>query len=128
MENTATDNAASPRSGRHADAPVRCAWCGREIVQSGAGRRRRYCGQSCRQRAYEQRQALAGTSVPADALILSSGAAEELTDRLFEVRCAAEDVAAAVSDGEGAHSVSALCEELVGLARRAEAIRSRAGE
>ncbi|MGO1703712.1 MAG: hypothetical protein ACTHZT_01370 [Candidatus Corynebacterium faecigallinarum] len=94
-------------------------------MQDGPGRRRRYCRQSCRQRAYEQRQALAGTSVPTDALILSSTAAEELTDRLFEIRCGAEDIAAAVVEGEDADSVTALCGELVALARRAETIRSR---
>ncbi|MDN5723234.1 MAG: hypothetical protein L0J74_03175 [Corynebacterium sp.] len=114
-----------PTSDRTTPTPVRCAWCGREIVQDGPGRRRRYCRQSCRQRAYEQRQALAGTSVPTDALILSSTAAEELTDRLFEIRCGAEDIAAAVAEGEDADSVTALCGELVALARRAETIRSR---
>lgn len=105
--------------------PHRCLWCSREINQDGPGRRRRYCGQSCRQRAYEQRQSLKGTSIPADALILTRSTAEELSDRLFEVRCAAEDVHAAVTDGEPTDSITALCEELVGLARDAESIRGR---
>ncbi|MGO1949293.1 MAG: hypothetical protein ACTH1D_06635 [Mycobacteriaceae bacterium] len=108
-------------------APQRCDWCGREIIQEGPGRRRRYCGQACRQRAYEQRQALKGTSVPQDAVILSRSAADELTDTLFEIRCAAEDVGAAVSDGEPVSSVTELCGELVALARAAEAVRGRAG-
>lgn len=115
-------------TGRTTDAPVRCEWCGREIVQSGPGRRRRYCGQACRQRAYEQRQALKGTGVPQDAVILPRASADELTDRLFEIRCAAEDVAAALADGEDVESVTSLCGELVTLARDAETIRSRAGE
>lgn len=102
---------------------TRCAWCGQEIVQSGNGRRRRYCGHACRQRAYEQRRDLAGTSVPADALILPRAAAEDLTDRLFALRCGAEDIAAAVASGEDAASVTALCTELVDLARAAEKIR-----
>jgi hypothetical protein len=94
-------------------------------VQTGSGRRRRYCGQSCRQRAYEQRRDLAGTTVPADALILPRSAAEDLTDRLFELRCGAEDVAAAVEAGEDAEEIAALCRELVDLARAAEKIRGR---
>nr|WP_297006891.1 hypothetical protein [uncultured Corynebacterium sp.] len=102
-----------------------CAWCGREIVQAGGGRRRRYCSHTCRQRAYEQRRDLAGTSVPADALILSRAAAEDLTDRLFALRCAAEDIAASVEAGEDAADVTALCGELVDLARAAEKIRGR---
>jgi len=68
---------------------------------------------------------LAGTSIPADALILPRSAAEELTDRLFELRCAAEDIAAAVTDGEDASSLLPLCEELISLARTAEKIRGR---
>ncbi|AGP30739.1 hypothetical protein [Corynebacterium terpenotabidum] len=104
---------------------VHCAWCGREIAQTGRGRRRRYCGHSCRQRAYEQRRDLAGTSVPADALILSRETADELTDRLFTLRCSAEDVATAVEAGEDAGAIRELCRELIELAREAEAIRAR---
>lgn len=107
---------------------IHCAWCGREIVQTGSGRRRVYCRHSCRQRAYEQRRNLAGTSIPSDSLILPRSAAEELTDRLFELRCAAEDVAAAVAAGESPDSLSALCEELVALARTAEKIRGQVGD
>ncbi|AWT26233.1 MULTISPECIES: hypothetical protein [Corynebacterium] len=115
-------------SHRSSEQVTHCAWCGREVTQSGSGRRRRYCGHSCRQRAYEQRRDLAGTSVPADALILPRAAAEELTDRLFELRCSAEDVAEAVAAGEDAESVGALCRELVDLARAAEKIRGRVDE
>ena len=35
---------------------ARCEWCGDRIaVAVGGGRRKKYCGQSCRQRAYEAR-------------------------------------------------------------------------
>lgn len=112
-------------SHRRAEDAQHCAWCGREIVQTGSGRRRRYCGQSCRQRAYEQRRDLAGTTVPVDALILPRSAAEDLTDRLFELRCGAEDVAAAVEAGEDPGDITELCRELVDLARAAEKIRGR---
>ncbi len=63
--------------------------------------------------------------MPADALILSRAAAEDLTDRLFALRCAAEDIAASVEAGEDAADVTALCGELVDLARAAEKIRGR---
>lgn len=111
--------------------PDRCAWCGRELVQSGSGRHRRYCGQSCRQRAYEQRRRLSGTGLPQDAVVLSRQAADELTDTLFELRCAAEDVRTAVTEDAGSvdsDEVAALCTELVEMARAAEKIRRRVGE
>lgn len=36
---------------------VTCAWCGTSVRYSGTGRRPRYCGRACRQRAYEARTA-----------------------------------------------------------------------
>lgn len=115
-------------SHRRASDVTHCAWCGREIAQTGSGRRRRYCGHACRQRAYEQRRELAGTRIPEDAVILPRSAAEELTDRLFELRCGTEDVAAAVAEGEDADTVLSLCRELVTLARTAEKIRGRVSD
>jgi hypothetical protein len=50
--------------------------------------------------------------------------AEELRDSLFELRCAAEDVATAVGEGESPGEISALCSELVELARKIEKLRS----
>ncbi|UZJ26578.1 hypothetical protein RHODO2019_08035 [Rhodococcus antarcticus] len=87
------------------------------------GRRRRYCKQSCRQRAYEQRQSLVGTAVPTDALVLTPEEASALADRAFALRCAAEDVATAVADGADADELGPLCAELVALARAAERVR-----
>lgn len=87
------------------------------------GRRRRYCRQSCRQRAYEHRSAVKGTSIPADAVVLSAEEASALIDRTFEVRCAAEDVATAVGEGAGAEELARLCDELVTRAKDAERLR-----
>lgn len=103
--------------------PTSCAWCGREVLDAEIGRRRRYCRQSCRQRAYEQRNAVKGTSIPADALVLNAEEASALADRVFEVRCAAEDVATAVAEGAERGELSALCAELIRLAREAERFR-----
>ncbi|MBB4136552.1 hypothetical protein BKA16_003104 [Gordonia humi] len=103
--------------------PYACAWCGREMVDSDAGRRRKYCKRSCRQRAYEQRTLLAGTAIPADAVILSTDEAAALGDRLFAVRCAAEDVRTAVAENADAAELTVLTDELVALAAAAERLR-----
>lgn len=100
-----------------------CAWCGREVADSGLGRRRRYCRQSCRQRAYEHRSAVKGTSIPEDAVVLSADEASALIDRTFEVRCAAEDVATAVTEGADSGELARLCSDLVARAKDAERLR-----
>lgn len=87
------------------------------------GRRRRYCRQSCRQRAYEQRNAVKGTVIPADAVVLSAAEATDLADRQFAARCAAEDVATAVREGADAAELAGLCDELLQLVRDAERLR-----
>ena len=40
-----------------------------------------------------------GSSVPPDSVVLSADEAAELADRVYQVRCAAEDVATAVDEG-----------------------------
>lgn len=35
---------------------ILCAQCGELVRQAGVGRRRTYCSQTCRQRAYEERR------------------------------------------------------------------------
>ncbi|WP_029135822.1 hypothetical protein [Nakamurella lactea] len=103
--------------------PRRCAWCGREIEDaSTVGRKRRYCGQSCRQRAYENRVALERGGLPADAVVLTQDEREALSDRLFQVRCAAEDVATAIAEGASATELRALLDELVEFAKEAEVL------
>ncbi|MBM9465903.1 hypothetical protein [Nakamurella leprariae] len=104
--------------------PERCAWCGRELVVSaGVGRRRRYCAQACRQRAYEHRHALERGQLPPDAWVLSGAERDDLADRLFAVRCAAEDVATAVAEGADAEELQALSDRVVEAARTAERLR-----
>ncbi|GLY66579.1 hypothetical protein Atai01_31980 [Amycolatopsis taiwanensis] len=106
------------RDGRH------CGWCGRRLEQgTTVGRRRRYCGQSCRQRAYERRSAVQRTGLPEDAVVLSDGEITALLDRLFQVRCAAEDVVTAAEDGAGAEVLRRMAHELAHTARELERIR-----
>ncbi|MFM9378028.1 hypothetical protein [Gordonia sp. VNK21] len=93
------------------------------MVDSELGRRRKYCKRSCRQRAYEQRTLTEGTAIPADALILSPAEAADLGDRMFVLRCAAEDLQTAIGEQADAQTLSVLAEELVALAKDAERLR-----
>jgi hypothetical protein len=114
-----TEVAPGARSG-----PVRCLWCGRELPSfSGVGRRRRYCAQACRQRAYENRNALERGSFPADAVVLTQQERDDLADRLYQVRCAAEDVATALAESAGPAELAPLVSEMLAAARSAERIR-----
>jgi len=94
------------------------------------GRRRQYCRQSCRQRAYEQRASLARGGAgavlawPADAVVLSPDDVADLSDRVYQVRCAAEDVATALDEGAGAAELRELCDALILAARAADGWRS----
>lgn len=108
-----------PRSG-----PIRCLWCGRELPSAiGVGRRRRYCAQACRQRAYENRNALERGAIPADAVVLTQQERDDLADRLYQVRCAAEDVATALAESAGPAELAPLVSEMLAAARSAERIR-----
>lgn len=51
--------------------------------------------------------------MPADAVVLSVDEAAELSDRLYQVRCAAEDVATAVDEGAPVAELRQLCGELM---------------
>jgi hypothetical protein len=80
------------------------------------GRRRQYCRQSCRQRAYEQRALIAAgraTALAPDAVVLSAEEAAAWADRVYQVRCAAEDVATALDEGAGLTELQQLCHALL---------------
>ena len=62
-------------------------------AQAGSvGRPRLYCGQACRQRAYEQRSATAKAGLPGDVVLVTRAELDGLQDRLYQLRCALEDV------------------------------------
>ncbi|HEV7579839.1 MAG TPA: hypothetical protein VGO77_05430 [Mycobacterium sp.] len=109
--------------------PQPCRWCGRDVTEIGMGRRRQYCRQSCRQRAYEQRASITrgepGTlsGLPADAVVLSADEAADLSDRVYQVRCAAEDVATALDEGAQATELRDLCDVLIRAAQAADGWR-----
>ena len=100
-----------------------CSWCGTDIAQTGRGRPRKYCGPSCRQRAYEQRHNVSGSAIPAEAVIIHPDKADAIRDQLFELRCSAEDIATAVSEGADGEEIRGLADELVALARKIEKLR-----
>lgn len=113
--------AATPGSERKS--PRRCLWCGRELADGNSvGRKRRYCGQACRQRAYESRAALDRGGLPDDLVVFTAQERESLSDRLFQVRCAAEDVATAVAEGATPRELAGLLEVLVTSAKDAEVL------
>lgn len=120
---TTTEERVAPRS-RQPGAVSRCQWCGRELPSPGGiGRRRRYCAQACRQRAYEERHALLRGNLPDDAVVLSAAERDDLADRLFQVRCAAEDVATALDEAADAGELRGLVRRLLSCADAAERLR-----
>ncbi|TFV62449.1 hypothetical protein E4P41_07355 [Geodermatophilus sp. DF01-2] len=60
--------------------------------QGSVGRPRQYCGQACRQRAYEQRSATARAGLSGDVVLVTRAELDGLQDRLYQLRCAIEDV------------------------------------
>jgi hypothetical protein len=89
-----TDGKAIEATGRQGSgAERRCGWCRRVLPQAGSvGRPRMYCGQACRQRAYEQRTATAKAGLSEDVVLVRRAELDGLQDRLFQLRCALEDV------------------------------------
>jgi hypothetical protein len=58
-----------------------------------------------------------------DSVVLSADEAAELSDRVYQVRCAAEDVATAVDEGAGAGELRGLCDALMRAAQAADGWR-----
>jgi hypothetical protein len=56
-------------------------------------------------------------------VVLTAAEAAELADRVFQVRCAAEDVATAVEEGAGSAELRELCEALLRAAKEADGWR-----
>lgn len=68
-------------------------------------------------------EAGAALALPADAVVLTAEEAADLSDRVYQVRCAAEDVATALDEGAGAAELRELCQELIRAARAADGWR-----
>ena len=90
-----TEEAPPPATERHGGSAEqrRCGWCRRVLPQQGSvGRPRMYCGQACRQRAYEQRTATSKAGLSGDVVLVTRSELDGLQDRLYQLRCALEDV------------------------------------
>ena len=61
--------------------------------------------------------------MPEDAIVLSAEEAAVLSDRVYQVRCAAEDVVTAVEEGASATELRKLCDELMRAAKAADGWR-----
>lgn len=64
-----------------------------------------------------------GTDIPDDAVIMRPEEVADLADRLFELRCAAEDLRTAVVEDADAVTLSGLADAVVELAVAAERVR-----
>ena len=62
-------------------------------------------------------------AIPAEAVVLTQQERDDLADRLFQVRCAAEDVATALAESAAAAELAPLVSEMLAAARSAERIR-----
>ncbi len=61
--------------------------------------------------------------MPPDSVVLTAEEAAELSDRVYEVRCAAEDMATAVDEGANRAELLQLCDALMRVARAADGWR-----
>jgi hypothetical protein len=64
-----------------------------------------------------------GTSLSPDSVVLTAEEASELSDRVYQVRCAAEDVATAIDEGAAAAELRELCDALMRAAKAADGWR-----
>jgi hypothetical protein len=64
-----------------------------------------------------------GTSLAPDSVVLTADEASELSDRVYQVRCAAEDVAIAIEEGAGGPELRELCDALMQAAKAADGWR-----
>lgn len=64
-----------------------------------------------------------GTALAEDSVVLTADEAAALSDRVYQVRCAAEDVATAVAEGAGPAELSELCDVLLQAAKDADGWR-----
>ena len=63
------------------------------------------------------------TGLPEDAVVLSAAELADLQDRLFEVRCAAEDIATAADDGAPPAELRSLAVRVANTAANLERLR-----
>lgn len=63
------------------------------------------------------------TGLPEDAVVLSASEIAALQDRMFQLRCAAEDIVTAADDGARARELRELAAEVARAAKDLEQLR-----
>lgn len=61
--------------------------------------------------------------MPEDAVVLTAEEATQLSDRVYQVRCAAEDMATAIEEGADRDELRELCNALMQVAMAADGWR-----
>ena len=64
-----------------------------------------------------------GTSLAPDSVVLTAEEAAQLSDRVYQVRCAAEDMATAIEEGADGPELQTLCDALLRAAKDADGWR-----
>ena len=64
-----------------------------------------------------------GSSLSPDSVVLTADEAAQLSDRVYQVRCAAEDVATALNEGADGSELRQLCDTLMRAAKAADGWR-----
>jgi len=71
----------------------KCRWCRNPLpATSGAGRRREFCSQGCRQWDWVSRQRASELALSEDELVITRTERDKLRDQIFVLRCAVQDV------------------------------------
>lgn len=61
--------------------------------------------------------------LPEGTVVLTEAESADLMDRMFQLRCACEDLHTAIAEGETPAELQRMSDELVAAARRAERLR-----
>lgn len=61
--------------------------------------------------------------LPEGTVVLTEEESADLMDRMFQLRCACEDLSTAIAEGEDTTELVRIAEDLVAAARRAERLR-----
>jgi hypothetical protein len=96
----------------------RCGWCNRPVPDSaGAGRPRRFCCRSHRQRSYEARRRAEQLQIPDGQTVVSQEDLRKLHDRLYRLESAVQDVDADLRELSGLRAYREALDHLLEAAR-----------
>lgn len=105
-----TESGQGDRGGERA----RCRWCRAPLARRpGPGRRREYCRAACRQAAYRARALAAGHGLGADEVIVRTEELQALTDAVYVLQAALEDVEVDLADARTVGDLRAVLAHLV---------------